>query len=79
MRPENGIEKIVYTAPFMSILEQNSQDFREISGAENFLEHHSNVVFDDSEEVEEELRKYELRTEKWDVPVLATTVFAGTV
>ena len=38
MRPENGIEKIVYTAPFMSILEQNSQDFREISGAENFLE-----------------------------------------
>ena len=73
MRPENGIEKIVYTAPFMSILEQNSQDFREISGAENFLEHHSNVVFDDSEEGEEELRKYELRTEKWDVPVLATT------
>ena len=56
MRPENGIEKIVYTAPFMSILEQNSQDFREISGAENFLEHHSNVVFDDSEEGEEELR-----------------------
>lgn len=73
MRPENGIEKIVCTAPFMSILEQNSQDFREISGAENFLEHHSNVVFDDSEEGEEELRKYELRTEKWDVPVLATT------
>lgn len=31
MRPENGIEKIVYTAPFMSILEQNSQDFRDIS------------------------------------------------
>lgn len=31
------------------------------------------MVFDDSEEGEEELRKYELRTEKWDVPVLATT------
>ena len=31
------MEKIVYVAPFMSILEQNSKDIREIAGAENFF------------------------------------------
>lgn len=66
------MEKIVYVAPFMSILEQNSKDIREIAGAENFLEHHSNVLA--QKKSAEELQAYELRTEKWDVPVLATTM-----
>ena len=65
-------KKIVYVAPFMSILEQNSSEIRELAGAENFLEHHSNMLAE--KETEEELREYELRTEKWDVPVLATTM-----
>ena len=54
------MEKIVYVAPFMSILEQNSKDIREIAGAENFLEHHSNVLA--QKKSAEELQAYELRT-----------------
>ena len=73
-------QRIIYTAPFLSILEQNAEEFRRIAGEENFLEHHSNfasVTADDSERKgrrENELHEYELRSEKWDSPVIATTM-----
>lgn len=67
-----GKERIFYVAPFMSILEQNSDVIREIVGEENFLEHYSDFAqsFDDKEELSE----YELRTDKWDSPVISTTL-----
>ena len=67
-----GKQKILYTAPFMSILEQNSDEIRGIAGDENFTEHHSNLLAEI--ETREELAEYELRTEKWDAPVIATTM-----
>ncbi len=77
----HGKERIIYTAPFLSILEQNAEEFRKIAGEENFLEHHSNyaskIADDDSENKEShenELHEYELRSEKWDSPVIATTM-----
>lgn len=69
---EHGKTKILYVAPFMSILDQNSDVLKEIAGAENFTEHHSNILAE--LEDEDELREYELRTEKWDAPVIATTM-----
>ena len=65
-------KKIVYTAPFMSILEQNSDEIRTVAGEDFFTEHHSNVLTDLKDN--EELHEYELRTEKWDAPVIATTM-----
>lgn len=65
-------ERIFYIAPFMSILEQNSDVIKELVGAENFLEHYSdfaNLIND-----AEELQRYELRSEKWDTPVISTTL-----
>ena len=72
-------QRIIYTAPFLSILEQNAEEFRRIAGEENFLEHHSNYAskIADSEHKElreNELHEYELRSEKWDSPVIATTM-----
>jgi CRISPR-associated endonuclease/helicase Cas3 len=69
---EHGKQKIVYTAPFMSILEQNSDEIRDIAGEDGFTEHHSNLLAE--LETSEELHEYELRTEKWDAPVIATTM-----
>ncbi len=68
----NDMDKIIYIAPFMSILEQNSDEICVIAGKENFLEHYSDFAqkLDDKEE----LAEYELRTEKWDSPVIATTM-----
>ncbi|MBP1549778.1 MAG: CRISPR-associated helicase/endonuclease Cas3, partial [Oscillospiraceae bacterium] len=45
---------------------------REVAGNEIFLEHHSDIVAEI--ENENELAEYELRTEKWDSPVIATTM-----
>lgn len=67
-----GKRKIIYIAPFMSILEQNSDVIREIAGDSNFTEHYSNVATELADG--QELREYELRTEKWDSPVIATTM-----
>lgn len=66
-------DKIIYVAPFMSILEQNSDVIREISGENAFLEHHSNILAEVSES-NDTLHEYELRSEKWDSPVIATTM-----
>ncbi|MGN0675028.1 MAG: CRISPR-associated helicase Cas3', partial [Oscillospiraceae bacterium] len=67
-----GMEKIFYIAPFMSILEQNSDEIRKIAGDENFLEHHSDAIAELDDD--NELAEYELRSEKWDAPVIATTM-----
>lgn len=65
-------KRIFYIAPFMSILEQNSDEWRKIVGEEYLLEHHSNILPELN--TKEDLEEYELRTEKWDMPVIATTL-----
>lgn len=71
----HDMKRIFYIAPFMSILEQNSDEFRAVAGSENFLEHHSNVVAEQSEKNgQNEYSEYELHTERWDHPVIATTM-----
>ncbi|ADU21654.1 CRISPR-associated helicase/endonuclease Cas3 [Ruminococcus albus] len=67
-----GMKKIFYIAPFMSILEQNSDIIGELSGEEDFLEHHSNIISDIDNE--NELEKYLLYSERWTKPVIATTM-----
>ncbi len=65
-------KRVIYVAPYMSILEQNSDEIRSISSEVLFTEHHSNAL--NEIEGEEELHEYELRTEKWDNPIIATTM-----
>lgn len=65
-------DRIFYIAPYMSILEQNSECIEEIVKKTNFLEHHSDVIC--SIETQEELDEYELLAERWNYPVVATTM-----
>ncbi len=67
-----GLRRIFYIAPFMSILEQNSEVIASIAKEENFLEHHSNIIseIDDKNELEQ----YRQNTERWDKPIIATTM-----
>ncbi|MCM1023036.1 MAG: CRISPR-associated helicase Cas3' [Prevotella sp.] len=66
-----GKGKIFYIAPFMSILEQNSEVLRSVAGDGVLLEHHSNIAAEiDSGE---ELNDYERSCERWENPVIATT------
>ncbi len=65
-------QRIFYISPFKSIIEQNSDVIKEIAGEEFFLEHHSDVLSKIENPKEQEL--YELRSEKWDSKVIATTL-----
>ena len=67
-----GMKKIFYIAPFMSILEQNSDVIGELADEEYFLEHHSNIISEIDDE--NELEKYLLYSERWTSPVIATTM-----
>lgn len=65
----HGMKRIIYVIPYTSIIEQNARIFREILGAENVLEHHWGVNYEDSEE----LHPMQLAAENWDKPVVVTT------
>lgn len=67
-----GLERIFYIAPFMSILEQNSDVIKEIAGDDNILEHYSDFAADIEDE--NEYSEYQLRTQHWDEPVITTTM-----
>lgn len=73
---QNGHDRIIYSLPFTSIIEQNARVYSEIFGEENVLEHHCNFNFSneigENEYLEKQL-KYKLATENWDMPLIVTT------
>ena len=60
-------QRVIYVIPFTSIIEQTAGQFRKVLGAENVLEHHSNV----SEENDNEENRR--ASENWDAPIIVTT------
>lgn len=66
-----GCERIIYVIPYTSIITQTAQTFRDIFGANQVLEHHSDV--DAKERADEALEYTKLMTENWDVPLVVTT------
>ena len=73
----NNKSRIIFTAPLLSILDQNAQALREYIGDDTLvLEHHSNVVQQkkDSDRETSELDPKELMAENWDAPIVITTL-----
>lgn len=72
----HGHDRIVYSLPFTSIIEQNAKVYADIFGEENVLEHHCNFNFSNTyneNEYSEKQIKYKLLTENWDSPLIVTT------
>lgn len=68
-----GKQRIIFTSPLLSILDQNAQVVRDyVQDDSLILEHHSNVVKTDEEQ--EELDKMELLMETWEAPIIITTL-----
>lgn len=63
----HGLRRVIYAVPFTSIIEQNAQVFRDAVGAENVLEHHSNL------DPLKETVWTRLTSENWDSPIIVTT------
>ncbi|MBQ9431301.1 MAG: CRISPR-associated helicase Cas3' [Kiritimatiellae bacterium] len=71
----NGLKRIIYVIPYLSIIDQTAHEFREIFGnnADSWiLEHHSNFLLESDEE--DDLERYELGTQRWDAPIVLTTM-----
>lgn len=63
----HNLERIIYVIPYTSIIEQNADVFRKAVGAEQVVEHHSNLDEEDS------TAKSRLAAENWDAPLIVTT------
>ena len=62
-------ERIIYIIPFQSIIDQNAADIKDIFHEDHlFVEHHSNIVVDNEDE------DYKLLTERYNSPVIFTTM-----
>jgi CRISPR-associated endonuclease/helicase Cas3 len=72
-------DRVIYVAPYTSIIEQTAQVFRDaLSTDEDILEHHGNFDWDAAEDGKGEidrdgLKKLRHSTENWDAPVIVTT------
>lgn len=65
--------RIIFTAPLLTILEQNAQIIRDYVGDDSIiLEHHSNLVR--TQEDTEQLDNQELLAEDWSAPIIITTL-----
>lgn len=70
---KHKLKRVIYVIPYLSIIDQTASVFRSALGdnaADILLEHHSNVAIDSEEEESE--RK--LLTERWDKPIIVTTM-----
>ncbi|MDD3193856.1 MAG: CRISPR-associated helicase Cas3' [Oscillospiraceae bacterium] len=70
----HGKKRILFTAPLLSILDQNAQVIRTfVQDDALILEHHSNVVQETAEDPEQNMQN-ELWTENWSAPIIITTL-----
>lgn len=74
---QHGLRRVIYAAPFTTIIDQTAKVFREVleqEGEFKVLEHHSNLEVKERPEGEENQSSApELATENWDAPVIVTT------
>jgi len=67
-------DHVYFIEPYLTIIEQNAADVREKSGGKDAVfEHHGNVLFEDDEDGEK-LAAYQKRSERWDAPVVFTSL-----
>jgi len=76
----HGKRRVIYIVPYNTIIEQNAAEFERIVGAENVLQHHSNVQYDSKDKSENENKPYSeeesrkrYSTENWDYPIIVTS------
>ncbi|MBT9332982.1 CRISPR-associated endonuclease Cas3'' [Paracidobacterium acidisoli] len=63
----HGLDRVIFVAPYTSILEQTVKVFRETLGEQNVVEHHSSIDPDG------ETDRNRQACENWDAPVIVTT------
>jgi CRISPR-associated helicase Cas3/CRISPR-associated endonuclease Cas3-HD len=82
---ENNLERVIMVVPYLSIIEQTAQTYRDIFvdfGDDFILEHHSMAGLgaeknetdaEGTEEQERQIKRQRLLSENWDAPIIITT------
>jgi CRISPR-associated endonuclease/helicase Cas3 len=65
----HGHRRVIYAIPYTSIIEQTADVFGSIFGADQVVEHHSQIDTDDRNETS----RSRLSCENWDAPLVVTT------
>ncbi len=71
----NNIKRIIIVLPFISIIDQTAEELKSIFNDKKndyVLEHHSNVIYMESED-KDDYNPKQLATENWDYPIVITT------
>lgn len=68
---EHEMDRVIVAVPFTTVTQQTAATLKDIFGAENVLEHHSNYDYRDLDD-EEEVRQ-RLAVQNWDAPIVVTT------
>lgn len=76
--------RILYVAPFLTILEQNAKQIRKAIGEDEEFEHrgqessvlefHSNIIFEEGTLGEQQEKNYDRHTERLDKPIILTSM-----
>lgn len=70
---QHNLRRVIVVIPYLSIIEQNAKEYREIFGKGNVLEHHSAVEVTRSDQDPAQAQDIEKAMENWDVPIVVTT------
>ncbi len=66
-------ERLIYVAPFNTILDQNAEVLREAFGEDELLlEHHADVVIDEDDDVQ--VKRHRTLTERWTSRIILTSM-----
>ena len=72
----HGMSRVIYVAPYTSIIEQTAQVFRGAVGKASVVEHHSSLTIDDDPldiDAQVARQREELSRENWSAPIIVTT------
>jgi CRISPR-associated endonuclease/helicase Cas3 len=70
----HNLRRVIVVIPFLSIIEQNAREYRQVFGQDVVIEHHSAVAGDGPIPESRSIRNpAEQATENWDAPIIITT------
>jgi len=74
---KHRLKRVIVVIPYLSIIEQNAKEYRDIFGVEQVLEHHCAVEVPEKKAIGDsepaEASYLEKAMENWDMPIIITT------
>jgi CRISPR-associated endonuclease/helicase Cas3 len=67
------LRRVIVVIPYLSIIEQNAKQYRDIFGRDAIIENHSAVEIEQKPDDDDDTNPTTFITENWDAPVIVTT------